>query len=251
MKKTHASDLYQYLLNPHQFSCYLYELDPTVSCGITGIDGSTTLGTYIARDLKDRIGAKGSVLISEWFTSWHSWDDSQFIVWAVNPRWVRAFNKRLSRLSGGEPNAPIMPCAALSQLGVALGLEFPESPFAVADEEGTDSPADQPYDFPHDLDNYQFTKITEVCCEKVRYVILSFQLGLIEKYISFNVPQYFLLHVGFQDWVNSKVKNVKITEVFGDNISKIILTFENDHKIAVPNQGGIQVDDRIYDNIPF
>lgn len=257
MKPPHASDLYQYLLNPHKFSRHLYKLDPTVSCGLTGIDGSTTLGAYIAGDLKDRIGAKGSVCVSDWVTSWHPWGESQYMVWAVNPRWVRVFNKSLRYLSGGEPEVKIMPYTALSRLGAALNCHFPESPFWGADvrwpcyTEGVDDPADRPYGLTHELSGYKLEKVVEVCHEKTRYVVMPFKLGLIEKFISFEVPEYFPLHFGFKDRINSTVQHIKNTEAWGKDISKLILSFEHGQKLAIPNQGGIQMGESTYDNIPF
>lgn len=257
IRHPNSPDLYQYLLNPLDFARYLYEWDPTVSCGLTWTDEFNPLGSYITEKMKGNTDRQGVCWVTDRVTSWHQREAPYINVAAINPRWVRLFNKSLRYLSGGEPEVEIMPYTALSLLGAALACHFPESPFWGANiswplyEEGLDNPADRPYGLTHELSGYKLEKIVEVCHEKIRYVVMPFKLGLIERFISFEVPEYFPLHFGFRNRINSTVQNIKITEAWGKDISKLILSFEHGQKLAVPNQGGIQIGESAYDNIPF
>lgn len=252
-----SPDLYQYLLNPLDFARYLYEWDPTVPCGLTGFDEFNPLGRYVTKKMESNTDKKGACWVTDGVTSWHQQEAPYINVAAINPRWVRLFNKSLRYLSGGEPDVDIMPYTALNRLGAALNCHFPESPFWGANiewpcyTEGVDDPTDRPYGLTHELSGYKLRNVVEVCHEKIRYVVMPFKLGLIGKFISFEVAEYFPLHFGFRDQINSTVQHIKITEGWEKDISKLILSFEHGPKLAVPNQGGIKTEERAYENIPF
>lgn len=257
IRHPNSPDLYQYLLNPLDFARYLYEWDPTVSCGLTWADDFNPLGSYVTKKMNGNTNKQGTCWVTDGVTSWHQREAPYINVAAINPRWVRLFNKSLRYLSGGEPDREIWPGTALSRLGAALDCEFPESPFAGAEviwpcyEEGIDDPADRPYGITGKLNGWQLDKAVNVCSENIRYVIIQFKRGLLRRGISFNIPKYFPLHFGFENHRGRTVKEIKITKAFANDISKYIITFDHGQKLAVPNQGPIADDDEAFSNIPF
>lgn len=252
-----SEHLYRILLNPQEFAHHLYTRDPIVSCGLTWDDEIHPLGQFIANHIYRLTDSSGFCWVTDGITSFHEWNAPYRVVQAINPPWVRMFNRSLRRLSGGEADREIWPGAALSRLGAALDCEFPESPFAGAEiiwpcyEEGIDDPRDRPYGLTGKLNGWVLDKAVNVCAENIRYVIIQFKRGLLRRGIAFNIPEYFPLHFGFENHRGHTVKEIKITKAFANDISKYIITFEHGQKLAVPNQAPIADDDEAFSNIPF
>lgn len=252
-----SEHLYKILLNPQDFAQYLYTCDPVVSCGFTGDNEGNPLGQFIAHRLYELAKTRGTCVVTDVATSFSQWEAPYTTLTALNPPWVHRFNRSLRRLSGGEHGREIWPGTALSRLGAALDCEFPGSPFAGAEvywpcyTEGEDDPRDRPYELVTELNDWQYIEATVFPHEKILHVIMWFGRGLLRKNLTFQVPNQFPLHHGFETAKRSFVTDLKVTQAMGWRESQYILTFDNGQRLAVPNQRDICTRSAEYSDIPF
>lgn len=253
--------LYRILLNPKGFVRYLYTRNPIVDCGLTWDDEFNPLGQHISNQMNELTGRSGTVYVTDVVTSFHQWAEPYIKVTAINPRWVRLFNRSLRRIGGGEPQSKIFPVGARGDLAAALDIKLPDSPFDGADTtwpgydpNDPEDFASRPYDIEPLLDDWQLCKVQESRGDEWLWVHLTFRVLEYKKLLVFKVPSFFPLHCGFENRVGGWVQEIKVTQARPWRKSQWIITFRHGHKLAIPAPLAILDKDspnEAYDNIPF